>query len=454
MTATAQAVADLDPHALLLDANIRKAAALDPAFVESIRDHGVLVPIVAVETEQGMRVRFGQRRVLAAIDAGRGTVPVVVVDDAGDDALRIAQQWAENERRANLSTADKVAAVEQLALLGYTADDIDKRTRSSKADVDQALATANSKLAKKSAERYEFLDLEQAAAIAEFDGEKDTVKALVAAAQKSRGDFAHTVQRARDAHAEAKAIAELSEKLKAAGVRILTNRPDVYSSSATTAYVSSLVDAKGKAIGVRTHAKCEGHAAYIRADWRGVEAEYFCLDWKRYGHKGRYGSTGSSSTTSGKSSEAAKQERREVIANNKAWRSAEAVRRQWLTTFLRLASPPKGAAVYVAGELSRQPYQLTDHRSAELVLELLGVGADTRAGAHRPIDATLATASDQRAQVITLGIVLGSIEAFTGPMTWRGPSDVHVRYFTFLEQNGYALSDVEKLVTKGRRSRA
>ena len=35
--------------------------------------------------------------------------PVHVVDDTGDDALRITQQWAENEHRAGLRTADKVA---------------------------------------------------------------------------------------------------------------------------------------------------------------------------------------------------------------------------------------------------------------------------------------------------------------------------------------------------------
>jgi hypothetical protein len=44
------------------------------------------------------------------------------------------RQWAENEHRAGLSTGDKVAAIEQLSLLGLSATAIAKRTKASKAD--------------------------------------------------------------------------------------------------------------------------------------------------------------------------------------------------------------------------------------------------------------------------------------------------------------------------------
>ena len=41
--------------------------------------------------------------------------------------------------------------------------------------------------------------------------------------------------------------------------------------------------------------------------------------------------------------EAAREERRRVIANNKAWASAEVVRREWLRQFLTRKTAPQGA---------------------------------------------------------------------------------------------------------------
>jgi ParB family transcriptional regulator, chromosome partitioning protein len=169
MTDQQLSVEQVDPSTLLVDVNIRSDAALDKDFLASIRDLGVLVPIVAVRTEDGaLRVRYGHRRTLAAVEVGRTSVPVIVTcDDGADEAARIVGQWHENEHRAGLSTADKVTAVEQLSLLGLSAAQIVKQTRARKADVEQALAAAGSALAKGAASRYEFLTLDQAAAVAE-----------------------------------------------------------------------------------------------------------------------------------------------------------------------------------------------------------------------------------------------------------------------------------------------
>jgi hypothetical protein len=64
--------------------------------------------------------------------------------------------------------------------------------------VNAALAVSGSPLAKTATQRYDCLTLEQAAVLAEFDDDPDTVKALVAAATVSPGQFAHVAQRARD----------------------------------------------------------------------------------------------------------------------------------------------------------------------------------------------------------------------------------------------------------------
>jgi ParB-like chromosome segregation protein Spo0J len=99
---------------------------LDPAFVASIKDLGVLVPIVAVRTAEGaVRVRFGNRRTLRGIEAGRPTVPVPVIADEGTDSRaqveRIVAQYVENTQRSGLTQSEEVSVVATLLDLGLSA---------------------------------------------------------------------------------------------------------------------------------------------------------------------------------------------------------------------------------------------------------------------------------------------------------------------------------------------
>ena len=51
-----------------------------------------------------------------------------------------------------------------------------------------------------------------------------------------------------------------------------------------------------------------------------------------------------------------------------------------------------------------------------------------------------------RAAVLTLGLLLGGIEAGTDRHSWRRPTATTRSYFATLERWGYVLSDVERLV--------
>jgi ParB family transcriptional regulator, chromosome partitioning protein len=245
MTARNLTVEHVDPASLLVDINVRTDTSLDKDFLASVRDLGVLVPIVAVRTEQGsLRVRYAHRRTLAAAEAGHDLVPVVIAgDEDADEAARIVSQWHENEYRAGLSTADKLAAVEQLSLLGLSPAQIMKRTKAPKQDVAQALVASASTLAKGAAQRYDFLTLDQAAAVAEFETDATVVKALVAAAQKGDGEFRHVLQRARDEREEAAQMAALTEQFTTAGVRII-DQPDY--NDRTTKALADLTTDTGK----------------------------------------------------------------------------------------------------------------------------------------------------------------------------------------------------------------
>lgn len=73
---------------------------------------GVLTPILAWrDADGGVRVRAGQRRTLAAREAGVATVPVYVVDANDEDtARRIIEQLIENDHREALSDGDSIQA--------------------------------------------------------------------------------------------------------------------------------------------------------------------------------------------------------------------------------------------------------------------------------------------------------------------------------------------------------
>ena len=88
----------LDPAAVLVGENVRDTADLDPRFIASIREHGVLQPLTAIRTDAGIEVRDGQRRTLAAREAGLASIPVYVIDT---DTTNSKAATAETHRPPN-----------------------------------------------------------------------------------------------------------------------------------------------------------------------------------------------------------------------------------------------------------------------------------------------------------------------------------------------------------------
>jgi len=426
----------INPAEVKVSANIRTAVELDKAFLDSIREHGVLQPPVVVRDESGqLSIRYGQRRHAAALEVGMTEMPVLIAGDL-DEADRIVQQWIENEHRAKLGTGDRARAIQQLALLSVTPAKIAKKLGVKRAEVDQAMATVSSELATKAADRWQFLTLDQAAALAEFEDDADTVKALVVAAEESTGAFAHALQEARDDRALAEAVQARIDELTSEGVTV-TDPPE--RGDSTAAYLHDLADGNGKGVSPQGHATCPGHAAYVQSRWGEIRTGYVCLDPAANGHSVRT----SSNNARGPLTDQQKAERRELVANNKAWLSAEKVRRVWLTQLLTRKTPPKGAAQFIAGELTRGGVTLPrqyDAKDGAMLAELLGVKSSRDAIANGE------SATDGRAGVIALAVLIAGYERATHKSTWRNPGDDMRRYFTFLAALGYELADVEQLV--------
>jgi len=468
--------ADLDPRSLLVDVNIRSDARLDKDFVASIKDFGVLVPITAVRTTAGdVRVRFGHRRTLAAIKADLATVPVEIVgDEASDDAgqiERILTQHAENSHRAALTDCEQLGVVEQLSAFGMSAAQITKRTKIKRDTVNTALTVAKSDLAKAASNRYNFLTLGQAAAVAEFDDDANAVKELIVKAQNGSG-FDHCLQQLRHERAYQRMTQPIIDELAAAGVNVI-ERPRW----TDPAKPLERLGTSDEPLTPEAHATCPGHVAWIDEEWvqsdRAEAADddqnddnstawvdddyedetltfiavYGCADPAANGH---IEAQPSRTNRNQISDEEAKAERRRVIDNNKAWRAAATVRQEWLKNFVARKSAPKGALRYILSELAEGDWQLRDgmNKQHAFAREVLGLEAPTprwqRSTATHALNSAVKVASDARAQVITLALILAAYETTLSDHTWRSPNSGTARYFKQIAAWGYELSAIEQ----------
>lgn len=121
-------IAQMIPLAgITIAANVRTKTGLDKVNIkelaESLKAHGLLQPIYVARTgDGGFAVIAGQRRTLAAIEAGWTEIPAIVSTDDQGEELK-AKQIVENLHRENLSLAETCAAVrEMLAMVGKPAE--------------------------------------------------------------------------------------------------------------------------------------------------------------------------------------------------------------------------------------------------------------------------------------------------------------------------------------------
>jgi ParB family transcriptional regulator, chromosome partitioning protein len=433
----------LDPATLVIEANIRFAPEMDKddkELVESIKQVGVLEPVVARRDDTGtVLVRMGQRRTIAAREAGAATIPVFVTDAADHTARRIIEQLAENDHRKALTGAEHLAAFQQLAFEGLSVASIAKQTRHPSKAVKDALAVAENAGASEAIAKHD-LTLDQAAALIEFDGDTETVDALIEVATESPEQFAHATQRARD-EKRLTAISEAATaELIGRGFTVLDREPGYYETDYTP--IRDLLTKDGERVTETDIAETQGRAAFVRVFYTSEEATilYYLADPKAAGfHKDR------GNAPSGPMTQEQKEERKTLIANNKAWASAETVRREWLASFLSRRTLPKDAGVVIATGLTahRSITGTAIEKGNQLAHQFFGIdradywGPDKLAG--------LVAESPTKAQHMILAVVLGGMESATSKETWRHPSTPMRSYFQCLAGWGYSLSEVEQL---------
>ncbi|MCB8043735.1 ParB N-terminal domain-containing protein [Microbacterium oxydans] len=414
-TTTPGTIEHIDPQTIDVATNVRTEATLGKEFVDSIRANGVLQPVVAYRDSEGVHVRYGQRRTLAAQMVGLATMPVYVVDvDDTDTAQRIIEQLVENDQREALGEGDRLDAWRQLELEGLSATQIAKRTGTKRDTIKTGLTVASSDTGTRLVAEVG-LTLDQAATLIEFEDDPQAVADLTEIAGSQPDYFPVAVQRARNERAAAVLREKVETEVATKGHHILSSSPSW--EEATPYRLHQVTDEGGNRITSDYVEGKPGIAAHVRAwDAEQFEVTYYVDDLDAAGLILRPGAT--SGAAKGPMTDEQKAERKTLIANNKEWDAAEAVRREWVATFLARKTLPKDAMSVVATILATGGYDLGQsigHGNSQ-AQEFLGI--------ERGYGDKLAeylTAHPTRAAHVAVAIVLGGIEQQTSRDTWRSP---------------------------------
>ncbi|MFX0581008.1 ParB/RepB/Spo0J family partition protein [Nocardia nepalensis] len=249
----------LDPALLEVAENVRKNFRLEdhPDYTDSIREHGVEIPIKAIRMPDGrLVVRDGQVRTLTALAFEQTEVPVWITDfDPAVDATeaeidRILEQITVNDRRIPLTDGDRAAGIALALDLGATVTRVGKALQTKRDDVKRAGKIGASTTARGLVDEGQY-DLEQAAVIAEYDnlGDTDAVERLMRA---NRNWFSYEANRIAADRTEARAYLAAALPYAEAGVGILTDYPDdgQFSDDGPLVLAGELVDAAGAAVDI------------------------------------------------------------------------------------------------------------------------------------------------------------------------------------------------------------
>ena len=108
------------------------------ALAASVREHGVLQPILVTETLDGYQLVAGERRFRAARLAGLDRIPAVIRQLAERDQLELA--LVENLQRADLGPLEEATAYQALAAeFGLTHEEIARRIGRAKSTITNTL---------------------------------------------------------------------------------------------------------------------------------------------------------------------------------------------------------------------------------------------------------------------------------------------------------------------------
>lgn len=447
-TTTLGTIEHVDPNSIEVETNIRTVVDLPSEFVDSIREHGVLQPVLCRrKADGGLVVRAGQRRVLGARQAERATVPAYVVDGDESAVTRLIEQFFENEQRESLTMTDRAAFFQQLSFEGMPPATIAKRTGTKKTEVEAAIAVAASPFAQQvTTERQ--VSLDQAATMIEFEGDERAVDRFTDTALNDPDQFEHEAQRQRDRRARDAVRQVEADALQEQGYTVLERRPGYWDKEYVE--VTDLVTKAGAPVSRDDLIDVTEKFAHVDVQSVDtVDVSLWLTDFKSAGFK-KVRADGSS----GGMTDEQKAERRTLIANNKAWGSAEVVRRDWLRNFLARKALPKDVAAFVTASLVTAANTVAGSlgNRNEWACDLLGIDKPGY-GRNHPL-AKLLTEHPAKTGHVAVAVIVGAFENTLSKDSWRRPNGTDAAYLAQIAEWGYPLSEVEQIITNAAKPKA
>ena len=423
----------IDPTLLQGGSNIRGDLRVGPEFVETIAGLGVLKDIDVYPTLTGLVVLDGHRRHRAAIEAGLETVPVRIVDVAGE-LERIGLQLTENDAHEHTSTVDRARAINQLVLMGLPASELRKRgVKASEATLARRVANASQEVADLGESASLGLDDLAKIAEAEADLPEDIAGMVVEEIREAPGKIDHFLERARDEARRRRVYEDAVLELRQQGVKVIREDEFYDGFPKSNQFLWNLVDEYGKA--VEPHDNCPGNAAYVSVigsgDYTNAQTRFVCIDYASHGHFTRE----DRARTTQEADRAAT-----IEANRQAAQEGE-VRRAWITDVLFKRALPKDTALLEMPVIYNQN-QVSDASQAK-GRALIGFD-DLCSG--------LTTSAAQAAKA-RLAWCIGVLEGGMGRDYWRSPRGEHFDnlvhlYLRTLERWGYPLGEGEETFCK------
>ncbi|MFV9455000.1 ParB/RepB/Spo0J family partition protein [Rhodococcus sp. NM-2] len=456
-TNAAEELVHLHPDEIVLEPNARTTVDPDELaeLTESLREHGVLLAIKAIRYADGtIRVRDGQRRTLAARDAGLASIPAHVTPDTAHSdkergIQRIGQQIAANDHRTDLTAGQRAAGIAEMLDLGASITKVAKAVQLPRDQVEALAAVGVSRTACERLDSQQ-LSLEHAEVVAEFDAAGDD-EAVAELLSRHCWNYRYTAERLRRDRAQRAARAEAALPFAEWGYTILDAQPK----PTDHITLANLRTSDGEPVtaehttehpelwGVwleenETHDRNHGDddTAETSPEWA---PEYVLLDPSTLDQNGF-----ELAPEDAAAQDAERQERRRVRELNKLAEAATTVRRDFLrTTLLARKTPPKNAAAWVAATLATDMQLLGEYRTDEQVRDLLGItGYDTGKEVADMTD----KASEARAHVLTSALVVAAMEGRMVKDGWRHRPRGAAAYLEMLAANGHELTDVEQAI--------
>ena len=419
----------VNPTLLQAGSNIRADLRVGPEFVETIAGLGVLKDIDVYPTLTGLVVLDGHRRHRAAIEAGLETVPVRIVDVAGETE-RIGLQLTENDAHEHTSAVDRARAIHQLVLMGMPASELRKRgVKASEATMARRVATASQEVADLGEAAN--LGLDDLAKIAEAEAElpKDIAGMVVEEIREAPGKIDHFLERARDEARRRQVYEDAVLELRQQGIHVITDDEFYDGFPKTNQYLWNLVDEYGNKLDL--HESCPGHAAYVSVFGSGehtsAHTNFACMDYASHGHF----------TREDRARTAQEVDRAAVIEANRQAAQEGEVRRAWIKDVLFKRPLPKDTALLEMPVIYNQA-QVSDASQAKgralVDFDDMGFGL---------------TMSAAQAAKARLAWCIGILEGGMGRDYWRSPRserfDSLVQlYLRTLEHWGYTLGEGEE----------